>query len=970
MKNFKIFLLIIISQFSFSQSKFERLVNAFDTNNLEEKIQLIKEIELEGFDNFNTSDLNLFKLIKLESIGYSDNKYLTQEFSDYFKSSLNYFLEKNLYIDFLPFFLNKYALLYYSLLDEDVAKFFLEKSISIETQNKNLSIKPSRINQYDSFEFLGIIDTVEFETHLSNRLNLFKENKDLMIEFLIPYRINSIIDLISNANSTHMFNYLDEKDLVNEIIDLSIENINQIGNTQISIILEMAIIINRKKDINILTQKLSETLSSIKDTDSLEYYLLLISGYQYYYYIGRLDLAYVMVLDVMNHRIYKENQPILIEDPFILSGNPSEYYANFDSINSIKEFEYKILVDFMKISIAKTFDDDKKKWEQIRFFNNYAIESSEYFYKIGALSKENYLYYSELFNFIKVQELFYTEKFDKILELDFKENYFKNDIHNYWYQRTKLIANYELDEINYNDFSNKINSLRNKFDYNLDAFDFFYLNPNAQIVEQRIKNLKDKLLDIDFINNLSYENQISHFDGFYGDFDLLIGDLIEVDVSQDLLFDVFQILIDLDNIDKYNSKLLNLNVLESDKYFELLNRRREISTDNFFEFNKETFEFDNFQQTIKSKLLNQERITLKEFQEKLKDDEVYIRIFKKLGYTEQDIDNYYGFLYSKNKISLIKFDEIEYEKIRDLYISSMLNEIKDDISFEFLFKPILDELTDQVSKIYIKNDGIFNSINIETLLLKNEDQLLIDKYEVEYIEKPLSIFRKKDLDIKSAFLFGNPLFDSNIRNTIRSNISELPNTKIEIDKISELLLRSGIKITKTDREKSNEKNLYDNSNSNIIHIATHGFYGDKPIIDDRTNRFNWGLLASNFDPDVLNSNSKVHANDGVIHGGEIIYKNFTKNDLLVLSACETGVGESLMGGSESLANSFLRAGSKNIISTLWPVDDEITKNFMINFYTNLLEQRDIRKALLMTKNKFRLIYSPRHWGAFVLLSNQ
>ena len=82
------------------------------------------------------------------------------------------------------------------------------------------------------------------------------------------------------------------------------------------------------------------------------------------------------------------------------------------------------------------------------------------------------------------------------------------------------------------------------------------------------------------------------------------------------------------------------------------------------------------------------------------------------------------------------------------------------------------------------------------------------------------------------------------------------------------------------------------------------------------------------------------------------------------------MGESLSLGTDNLANAFLRAGSKNIISTLWPVDDEVTKNFMIEFYKNLLQDSRVKNALLKTKQKFKETYSPRYWGAFVLLSNQ
>ena len=91
---------------------------------------------------------------------------------------------------------------------------------------------------------------------------------------------------------------------------------------------------------------------------------------------------------------------------------------------------------------------------------------------------------------------------------------------------------------------------------------------------------------------------------------------------------------------------------------------------------------------------------------------------------------------------------------------------------------------------------------------------------------------------------------------------------------------------------------------------------------------------------------------------------------MVLSACETGFGNSTFMGGENLANSFLRAGAKNIISTLWPVDDKITQQFMITFYRELLKNKNINLALRTAKQIIKKEYSdPNYWAPFVLLQN-
>ena len=100
-------------------------------------------------------------------------------------------------------------------------------------------------------------------------------------------------------------------------------------------------------------------------------------------------------------------------------------------------------------------------------------------------------------------------------------------------------------------------------------------------------------------------------------------------------------------------------------------------------------------------------------------------------------------------------------------------------------------------------------------------------------------------------------------------------------------------------------------------------------------------------------------------------KNFTNTELVILSACETGFGKSTFLGSENLSNSFLRAGAKNIISTLWPVDDETTNIFMTNFYRELLRSKNIKESLRKTKAELKKDFPhPNYWAPFVLTINK
>ena len=86
----------------------------------------------------------------------------------------------------------------------------------------------------------------------------------------------------------------------------------------------------------------------------------------------------------------------------------------------------------------------------------------------------------------------------------------------------------------------------------------------------------------------------------------------------------------------------------------------------------------------------------------------------------------------------------------------------------------------------------------------------------------------------------------------------------------------------------------------------------------------------------------------------------------MLSVCETGFGNSTFFGGENLANSFLRAGAKNVISTLWPIDDQITQLLMVEFYNQIIKIKNINLALRRAKQKVKDQYfNPYFWAAFI-----
>ncbi len=117
----------------------------------------------------------------------------------------------------------------------------------------------------------------------------------------------------------------------------------------------------------------------------------------------------------------------------------------------------------------------------------------------------------------------------------------------------------------------------------------------------------------------------------------------------------------------------------------------------------------------------------------------------------------------------------------------------------------------------------------------------------------------------------------------------------------------------------------------------------------------------------------MNAKDGVLTAYEAMNLNFSNTDLVVLSACETGLGELQVGeGVYGLQRAFLIAGSKSIILSLYKVNDAVTQELMREFYSKWLSTKDIRNSFKYAKQKIRDRYPtiPIFWGAFILVEAQ
>lgn len=327
------------------------------------------------------------------------------------------------------------------------------------------------------------------------------------------------------------------------------------------------------------------------------------------------------------------------------------------------------------------------------------------------------------------------------------------------------------------------------------------------------------------------------------------------------------------------------------------------------------------------------------------------------------------------------------KKAFKLYKNAIAYKIEDPKSFGAFWQPIHDQIANQgIEKIYFSADGVYHKLSLSTLFNTQTKSYLLDDFDVVQLTSTKEILTLKarsgqsQIANQKILLVGRPTYDmaklqgtANATSTSRAfgmgSINDLPGTEEEVNGICGVLTKSGIEYIKLLGEESNENNLKSNLNNDVVHIATHGFFIDKSksnsgiYLDPMLYS---GLLLAG----VSNDNTKaLTGEDGILTAYEIMNLEFSGNDMIVLSACETGSGEVATGeGIYGLQRAFFVAGTKSLVMSLWKVDDQATKDLMINFYKGYLKNGNKREAFISAQKKVKKKYkSPIYWGAFVMV---
>jgi len=305
---------------------------------------------------------------------------------------------------------------------------------------------------------------------------------------------------------------------------------------------------------------------------------------------------------------------------------------------------------------------------------------------------------------------------------------------------------------------------------------------------------------------------------------------------------------------------------------------------------------------------------------------------------------------------------------------ALMNPDRDNLSFlqqagyslyTYLIAPA-EPFLSRKSQVVILPDGILHYVPFEVLITKEPEagkELPYSKLPYLGIKYPLSYGQsassyvsmiadrtnstRKQHQIKELVAFGDPIY--------MDKYKRLEYSGVEVDNIASLFPEDQVSIykqgTATEDQIKNKNGL---SEYKYIHFATHG------ILDEQ-NPGRSGLVLSQ---------DQDSPEDGILRADEITALNLNA-DLVVLSACQTGIGKMIRGeGMIGLSRSFIYAGAPAVVVSLWSVSDQSTSLLMQRFYKNLVEEH-LSKAEALQQARISLLKDeqfahPFFWAPFVL----
>ncbi len=354
------------------------------------------------------------------------------------------------------------------------------------------------------------------------------------------------------------------------------------------------------------------------------------------------------------------------------------------------------------------------------------------------------------------------------------------------------------------------------------------------------------------------------------------------------------------------------------------------------------------------------------------------------------------------------------------YRNAIHFQLGDTVSYQKYWKPIIEsKVMKGKNRIYLSVDGVYNQINVNTFFNVASGKFVVQEQDIQLVTNTKDVVALKTRPSQltkvpdNTALFGFPDYyhqplvkaktnkknqskstSSDTRSMFRGGgINELPGTKEEVNAINKIFIVNGNKTTSLMLGRNaSEDSLKSIDNPGILHIASHGFFlapeknkastnkNEVEILNELNDNplLLCGIMLSGaghaYSEEVLDAEIKAlykgeSIEDGILTAYEAMNMDLQNLELVVLSCCETGLGEVKNGeGVYGFQRALQTAGAKSIIQSLWKVNDAATQKLMVYFYEEWIKTSNKRASFAVAQEKLRLEYkTPLFWGAFIMI---
>lgn len=381
-------------------------------------------------------------------------------------------------------------------------------------------------------------------------------------------------------------------------------------------------------------------------------------------------------------------------------------------------------------------------------------------------------------------------------------------------------------------------------------------------------------------------------------------------------------------------------------------------------------------------------------------------------------------LFNRDRLSHMDFGGLSFfEALREnpRTMRANTNRIYNDTLLgRMVWQPLIEAWGDGVRNVYFAPTSLFYHLGVEYLLCDGQHRIG-DLYSVNRLSSTKLLARKQGTARpRHAFVYGGLNYDIDAGELLarheqyaagysgsptrslgsddgtlaldslitRGGVNYLIGTREEVDSIIECLMMHGINTRVFLEDEGTEESFKSMKNpgaTSVIHIATHGFcYSEADVLrragtlsflqeekGTQDNSLNYsGLLLSGANHVLGGKPLPQGVENGILTAKEISQLDLNWASLVVLSACQTGLGEVRDDGVFGLQRGFKKAGARTLLMSLWSVDDNATRAMMTQFYSRLVQGMSCQEAFRQARQTLRETpeYSePYFWASFIML---